>query len=117
MISTIQKYASYGLLVALLVMSGTCAYLWRGKTLSVAQVKELKASNEQLSKDLQSERDWSTHLSEELAKRSAKQKQSDTDRKKAEDKLEKSYDENRDWADAPVPGATTDGLREFLGTR
>ncbi len=117
MIPNIQKYASYGLLVALLVCSGTIAYLWHGKALSVAQVKELKASNEQLSKDLQTERDWSTHLSEELAKRSAKQKQSDAERKKAEDKLEKSYDENPGWSAAPVPDSTVDGLREFLGTR
>ncbi len=116
-ISAIQKYASYALLVALLVCSGTIAYLWHGKGVSEALVKDLSHKNAELSASLQAERDWSEKLSTELANRKDKQSRSDAERKQTEDKLDKSYEKNRGWADAPVPVDTSDGLREYLNSR
>lgn len=117
MIATIQKYASYALLVALLVCSGTIAYLWHGKGVSEALVKDLGQKNEQLTSDLQAEKEWSAKLSAELTARQNKQTKSNSQKKAAEDNLEKSYDENPEWAGAPVPDSTADSLRDFLNTR
>ncbi len=117
MIPLVQKYASIALLAVVFVFGAALAYLWHGKGVQEAVVKDLTAKNSQLSTDLQAEKDWSAKLSAELAKRQQKQKQSNGQKKAAEDKLDKSYAENPEWSGAPVPDSTADSLREFLSTR
>lgn len=115
MTATIQKYASYGLLLALLVLGATTVFLWHGKTVRDAQIKDLTQSNTALSDNLTAERAWSASLSAELLQRQHKQVQNDQAKQRVEQKLEKSYEANPDWADAPVPDDIADGLRDYIG--
>ncbi len=116
-IQTIKSWASVALLVALLALSATVAYLWHNKGVTEAQVQDLVRQRDELSMNLKAEQEWSAKLSAELAERQKKQAKSNGQKKAAEDKLDKSYEENRSWADAPVPGAVDNGLRDFLSTR
>lgn len=100
----------FGLILAVI----TTLALYRG---AVRDSKELTAQNAELSASVAAEKAWSLKLSLELAQRAEKQKQSNGQKKVAEDKLDKSYAENPDWSGAPVPDSTANGLRDFLQTR
>ncbi len=102
------------IMAALIVTLFTTLLLYRG---AVHQRDDLKRQTTELTDSLTAERAWSAKLSSELAARAVKQNKSDSDKAKAEQKLEKSYDANPDWSDAPVPDDVTDGLSEFLQTR
>ncbi len=113
--ATVQKYASYAILLALLGLGATTVFLWHGKHVRDAQIKDLTQSNIALSDNLTAERAWSASLSAELLNRQHKQVQNDQAKERVEQKLEKSYEANPGWADAPVPDDIADGLRDYIG--
>ncbi len=113
-ISAITRNIIVAVMAALVITLLSTLLLYRG---AVHDRDEYKRQTTELTDQLTAERAWSAKLSTELAARAAKQKQSNSEKAQAEQKLEKSYEANPDWSDAPVPDDVTDGLSEFLSTR
>lgn len=113
-VQPIVRNVVLAVMAALIITLLATLLLYRG---AVHQRDDFKRQTTELTDSLTAERAWSAKLSQELAARAVKQNLSDSDKAKAEQKLEKSYEANPDWSNAPVPDDVSDGLHDFLSTR